>query len=53
VERPSPDDVVAAIHAAETEEDKLEVERRYTQDTAEEDPGEVDDADDASDGEGG
>jgi hypothetical protein len=42
-ERLSPEEVVLAIQAAETEEDALEIERRYVQDTAEEDPGKEDD----------
>ena len=42
-ERLDPEEVVAALRAAETDEDRIEIERRYVTDTAEEDPGEVED----------
>jgi hypothetical protein len=52
-EQLDPEDVVAALRAAADEEAAIEIERRYTADTAEEDPGEVeDDADHGGDGEG-
>jgi hypothetical protein len=40
-EQLGPEEVVAAIGAAESEEDALAIERRYVVDTAEEDPGQV------------
>lgn len=50
----NPDEVVLAIRAAPDDDAALEVERRFTVDTAEEDPGEVDDdADHGPDGQGG
>lgn len=46
----TPDDVAAAIAAATTDEEAIAIERRYTADTAEEDPGEVDDGHSGADG---
>jgi len=40
-ERPDPDDIVAALRAAESDDDRLAIEAEHVADTAEEDPGEV------------
>jgi hypothetical protein len=40
-DRPDPGDVVDEIRAALSDDDTIEIERRYVEDTAEEDPGEV------------
>jgi hypothetical protein len=52
-EKPDPGDVVDQIRDALTDDDTIEIERRYVEDTAEEDPGEVEDGDDRGHGEGG
>ena len=52
-EQLDPDEVVAAIRAAPDDTAKVDVEREFVADTAEEDPGEVDDGNGRPDGEGG
>lgn len=52
-ERLTPDDTVAAIQAAPDDATAIEIERRFVTDTAEEDPGEVDDGNSNPDGQGG
>lgn len=40
-EQLTPEEVTAAIQAALTDEDAIAIERRYTEDTGEEDPGQI------------
>jgi hypothetical protein len=47
-----PDEVVAAIRAASSDPERIEIERAAVTDTAEEEPGEVEDDHDGGHGQG-